>query len=69
MLLIANCLIFARLQCEVAEVLGDRRHVTAEDLEKLQFTEQVRLTFFAVYLGIYSGTSLLWTPLGHPKVS
>ena len=30
-----------RLQSEVTEVLGDKVSVNAEDLEKLQYTEQV----------------------------
>ena len=30
-----------RLESEISEVLGDRDHVTIEDLEKLQYTEQV----------------------------
>ena len=35
--------IACRLMDEVKEVLGDRREVTAEDLEKLTYTEQVTL--------------------------
>ena len=30
-----------RLQSEVDEVLGNKENVSAEDLEKLQYTEQV----------------------------
>ena len=30
-----------RLQSEVDEVLGNKESVSAEDLEKLQYTEQV----------------------------
>lgn len=33
-----------RLESEVNDVLGDRDYVTMEDLEKLQYTEQVRDT-------------------------
>ena len=33
------------LQTEVNEVLGKRTAVTKEDLEKLQYTEQVKLIF------------------------
>ena len=34
-------LIVIRLTAEINEVLGDRTAVTAEDVEKLQYTEQV----------------------------
>ena len=30
-----------RLESEVSDVLGDKDYVTMEDLEKLQYTEQV----------------------------
>lgn len=30
-----------RVQCEVDEVLSDKNYVSPEDLEKLEYTEQV----------------------------
>jgi hypothetical protein len=38
-----------RLESEVSEVLGDRDYVTMEDLEKLQYTEQVLYYYYYVY--------------------
>ena len=38
---------------EVKEVLGDKTHVDEQDLEKLQYTEQVRMR-------IISSTALVW---------
>ena len=36
-------LLYTRVQMEVDDVLGTRDEVTEEDLEKLQYTEQVVL--------------------------
>ena len=38
-------LVFIRLQQEITEVLGDRTEVTNEDLDNLQFTDQVNIIY------------------------
>jgi len=40
MIVMVFCSVY-RLQSEVDEVLGNKENVSAEDLEKLQYTEQV----------------------------
>ena len=42
-----------RLQSEVDEVLGNKESVSAEDLEKLQYTEQVYVLDSKHFLFIY----------------
>jgi hypothetical protein len=39
-----------RLEAEVSEVLGNKTYVGEEELEKLQYTEQVCLEDLASYL-------------------
>ena len=41
--------VLCRLQAEVEEVLGGRTEVTNEDLEKLQYTEQVLMETLRLY--------------------
>ncbi len=41
----ATKLLLCRLQAEVEEVLEERTEVTNEDLEKLQYTEQVNYNY------------------------
>ena len=41
----ATKLLLCRLQAEVEEVLEGRTEVTNEDLEKLQYTEQVNYNY------------------------
>ncbi len=41
----ATKLVLCRLQAEVEEVLEGRTEVTNEDLEKLQYTEQVNYNY------------------------
>ena len=40
--------VLERLLAEIDEVLGSRTSVTAEDLEKLIYTEQVRMLQYSV---------------------
>ena len=40
-MVLSNFFSVYRLQSEVDEVLGNKESVSAEDLEKLQYTEQV----------------------------
>jgi len=40
-MVLSNIFSVSRLQSEVDEVLGNKESVSAEDLEKLQYTEQV----------------------------
>ena len=58
-----TCTAIIRLLDEVDEVLGDKDTVSAEDIEKLQYTEQV--SYNAPLLLVYSViiTLLLWTLL------
>ena len=37
-----------RLESEVSDVLGDKDYVTMEDLEKLQYTEQVNEILYTI---------------------
>ena len=48
---ICNQTPLVRVQMEVDEVLGKKNEVTEEDLDKLQFTEQVVLVFTFSNLG------------------
>ena len=43
-----------RLLAEIDEVLGSRTSVTAEDLEKLKYTEQVRREFSSVFFFFFT---------------
>ena len=52
-MVLSNFFSACRLQSEVDEVLGNKESVSAEDLEKLQYTEQVlilHLTATVVYI-------------------
>ena len=42
-----TCIYYDRLESEVSEVLGDKDSVTVEDLEKLQYTEQVGVFYYS----------------------
>ena len=50
-----------RVQLEVDKVLGNKNHISADDLDKLEYTEQVCVlcvhVFVCVYKTVYHSTS------------
>ena len=49
-------LTFYRLQLEVDDVLGTKKYVSAEDLDKLQYTEQVATSLVNIILSCITAT-------------
>ena len=47
-----------RVQSEVDKVLGTKDHVSVEDLEKLEYTEQVQY-YYHIYLHSCMGANML----------
>ena len=60
------CVLLHTCKCrvldEISEVLGDREFVTAEDIEQLQYMEQVRVYGIAIIFSYWYCRILAFSP-------